>query len=136
MGKRLTWDDKRLATHDEQDLHWSELAESHLRSLPQSVAELSDKNDAKPEDTDSRRIIGRHTELQQRRGQLIRHYEYVVFHYISEATPDCHEGDEQRDSEYKAPVAFAKSNADDPDLKAQRHLNAYLHKQCADRGCD
>ncbi len=47
-----TWNDQSLATHNEDDLHWTELINAHLLSLIQGIAEFGDKDCTDTADAD------------------------------------------------------------------------------------
>ncbi len=59
----LTWDYQCLAAHDEDDLHWPELAHSKPLSLTQSDAQFGNKHCTKPANTERDRDIRRTAQL-------------------------------------------------------------------------
>lgn len=55
----LTWNDESLASHDEDDLHRTELNQSKLPSLIQSESKLCNKDCREPADADRFRNVRR-----------------------------------------------------------------------------
>lgn len=116
----LTWDDHRLATHDEDDLHGAELRHPKPLALQKDMAELECEDCAVGPDGDGECDVRIIYQSVVRFHALILQSLLVGDDHDSEAVADSDKSSSSSTTHNDPFLQYVRGDADDPDLKAER----------------